>query len=219
LSTPISEEEAIGVENQALIRFQAQAHILLDPCALPDKKDLLGWWALMQHHHAPTRLLDWTKSPFVALYFAVADSYSEDGAVWMFHQEPFMEEESKRFDFEHSVERSDFVDYFQGAGIPEQMFPLVLHRSSPRMAAQQGVFTVCRNVLSNHGNIIYRSLHATRDNFGKCIIPCKQKMRFLRHIETMNITPNSLFPGIDGLGRSVGEFIRMEAQYAVGRLP
>ena len=51
---------------------------------LPEKDDYSGWLFLMQHYGIPTRLLDWTESPLLALYFAVTDEkYSNSsGAVW-----------------------------------------------------------------------------------------------------------------------------------------
>lgn len=59
----------------------------------PDDNDTLGWMALMQHHGAPTRLLDWTYSPFVAAFFALdallsCGEFERKAAVWALSYRP-----------------------------------------------------------------------------------------------------------------------------------
>jgi FRG domain len=68
---------------ELLFRFQRQAYSYIDHP--PPNDDLSSWFALMQHHGVPTRLLDWTESSYVALYFALEEEpQGKEGlsAIW-----------------------------------------------------------------------------------------------------------------------------------------
>ncbi|NJM74514.1 MAG: FRG domain-containing protein [Acaryochloridaceae cyanobacterium RU_4_10] len=78
---PISRRGFLcNAEGRLLKTYKERAHNHLGN--LPSPKDHLGWLALMQHHGAPTRLLDVTRSIFVALYFATLHNDNSDGIVY-----------------------------------------------------------------------------------------------------------------------------------------
>src|ERR1035437_9848006 len=66
-------------EGRILRIFKRKAHQFLEKP--PDLDDDFQWLALMQHHGAPTRLLDFTWSPYVAAFFALERTLA-DGVVW-----------------------------------------------------------------------------------------------------------------------------------------
>lgn len=71
-----------GDEAYHFKHFTARAPARYANC--PDRGDLAGWMFLMQHYGFPTRLLDWSASFAVALWFATENSRSVDGAAESF---------------------------------------------------------------------------------------------------------------------------------------
>jgi hypothetical protein len=85
--------EAADVERKLLKEFKRRAHHYMHP--LPGEGDLMGWLALMQHYGAPTRLLDWTYSFYIATFFALSEATSNPPdkrspcVVWALYRNAF----------------------------------------------------------------------------------------------------------------------------------
>lgn len=87
-----SLERADQIEKIVLREFRRRLHHYSQN--VPSSKEPLRWLSLMQHHGAPTRLLDWTYSIYIAAYFA-AEHGSSDFAVWVVNKE-WLKDEGKR---------------------------------------------------------------------------------------------------------------------------
>lgn len=210
--TGVSEEKAIKVEAHALGEFKSQATLHISPNMLTTTTDLHGWWSLMQDYGAPTRLLDWCESIYVAAYFAVTGEPKADGAVWVVHMNTIMSRLAEKCKCKAELPRRDeWLTQFCTPGAPQMLLFGVRRAKTERMVAQQTIHSVCRNIYGNHGEIIRNcvdELKSDRALFEKITIPADLKMDFLKKLRRMNITANSLFPGLDGLGRSIREFVQ-----------
>ncbi|MEN8242792.1 MAG: FRG domain-containing protein [Chloroflexota bacterium] len=211
----------LEIEKKALREFQKRAHIDTGFCRDLRKDDTLSWWEIMQHYGAPTRLLDWTKSPYIALYYAVENigNTKIDAALFQFnvgHLNFVTEIRNKdggpeKYPLQQigkSIVGEEYEPYLEVIGSP---------RPTDRMVAQQSSFSVCTELLEDHekfaDNIVFNGVHGGEGQsiFTKFIIKGNLKPRFLANLEMMNITANALFPGIDGLGRSISEMARISA--------
>lgn len=196
-------------EKVAIEEFKMHAHLYISSAILDRTTDFGGWWTLMQHYRAPTRVLDWTSSPYVAAYFAVENNWETDGAVWMFGVQNLQTQMTAKYGSIDITE--DQLDrlFFEPTS-PPQIFIIRRNDNTERMIAQQGGFTLCRQPLYNHANAIEEAFIAGHSsNWLKIIIPATLKQEFLRRLRIMNIAANALFPGIDGVGRSVAELLRI----------
>lgn len=213
----IAEDTALELEAKALNEFKSHAHLHLAPNEFSLTKDTISWWTVMQHHGAPTRLLDWTRSIYTAAYFAVTDHLNKDGAIWVVHANSVHAKMREHYgDDTFPKTQKEIQKIFLEAGAPPLLLFTERLSKSERMITQQGFFSVCRNVLGDHGQIIERLFlkQSSKELFRKLIIPQGLKRAFLKKLRSMNVTASSLFPGLDGLVRAVQEFVQLSASEA-----
>src|SRR6516164_8345766 len=84
---PYWKDKPLEAERIIVKEFKRQAHLYTQ--GVPGPNDDVDWLALMRHHGAPTRILDWTKSPYIALFFALQGAITGPGnpAVWILNLE------------------------------------------------------------------------------------------------------------------------------------
>ena len=94
-------------EMQIIEKFQQRASHYLTESTKPE--DIVEWLALMQHHGAPTRLLDWTFSPYIAAYFAL-ERCDNECAIWA------IDHNWIQFETVSKLTKSSITDYKIGGG-------------------------------------------------------------------------------------------------------
>ena len=194
---PLREERALRV-------FRRKAHIYADDSAALN--DTLRCLALMQHHGASTRLLDFTKSPYVAAFFALEEAVG-DAAVYALNT-PALWSAAPHFDGTLTRERIDprvpgnYERYFLHNRLPVLWFgePTEMDR---RLVAQSGLF-VMPGVLDRSIGSILDGYPATDGEplIVKYVLPIAMRALAMNALYRMNVTYASLFPDIEGLARA-----------------
>jgi hypothetical protein len=214
-------EEAIVLEDAARQEFMSRAHLFIEHGHLAKVKTMPCWWALMQHHGAPSRLLDWSASPYVAAYFAAHQAAeAQPGAVWGFchsrlHDAFVRDYGNEPPDLTKTEDEDPTVKELHKALTNPNAEPMIAPLefkffSSARMAEQQGRFTMCLRIHQDHVCIATK----VPTHLKRIVIPHEAKPDFLAELRRMNITAAALFPGVDGLGRSIAELTSLGVRHA-----
>ena len=179
----------------------------------PKFNNRIEWWALMQHYGCPTRLLDWTYSSFIALFFALEDIENpKESALWAIdadwlgkkYREDYPDLASSLSSDPHMSRLSTFKK-FDGKPIVLRLNPFLLHE---RLSVQQGCFLIpgdasksfVKNLIDFSGGE-----DILKKNLFKIKIPHaqeKQRER-LEGLMRKNISRASLFPDIGGYAQSL----------------
>jgi hypothetical protein len=175
------------------------------------------WLAIAQHHGLPTRLLDWTFSPYVALHFATAnvDRFNADGVIWCVNyvvtnqlipdvlRKLLAEEEGFLvFTAEMLAQASPSLRHFDSLS----PHPFVIFMEPPslddRIANQAALFSI----MSSPTAALDRWLIEHPEAFRRIIIPTGLKWEVRDKLDQINITERVLFPGLDGLSQTLRRY-------------
>ena len=154
----------------------------------------------MEHFGAPTRLLDVTLSPYIAVFFAL-ESGSGDCCVYAFNHQEIKISNKQVLGRETYREQQDLV--FTDS---EERFIVVFEPQSNnvRSLAQQGLFLVPSRIEQPFQNLLHEYLQFTDNDIClKFVIPARLRFEGFEILKRMNITSATLFPGIDGFCKSL----------------
>lgn len=184
----------------------------------------LEWFFIMQHYGMPTRLLDWTESYLVALYFAVLDAHENtdtNAAVWMLDAWDFNEQFMKQRSIPSSSDERMVSEYVanETTGVIARNIigepPVVLraNKATPRIAAQKGLFTIHgRNTepllqfvetTNNKGKPSKEGQLSQRIFCKKIIVLGSYKNQILKDLYCAGISHSVLFPEVEGICREL----------------
>ena len=167
------------------------------------------WMTLAQHHGLPTRLLDWTYSPFVAVHFATnqTSKYHLDGVIWAvdFVKVNRLLPEPLLNHLNYAGANAFTIGMLEKAVSDVREFDrlspgeLVVYFEPPsldaRIVNQFALFSVMSSPTSDLDEWLVRH----PDLFRRIIIPKELKWEIRDKLDQANITERMLFPGLDGL--------------------
>ena len=168
-----------------------------------------NWIALAQHHGLPTRLLDWTFSPYVALHFMSEEleHYDKDGVIWCvdFYEARNLlpkkirlkldEKSYKAFSVDILNELCPQIDNFSAVNFGDNLLFFEPPSMDSRIVNQFALFSIMTDPIAK----VDQWLVSHPSLYFRIIIPKDLKWEIRDKLDQANITERVIYPGLDGL--------------------
>jgi hypothetical protein len=196
----------VGIERHILRNFKKYAHR-----DVARGNSFWYWLSVAQHFGLPTRLIDWTYSPQVAMHFATAniERYDIDGVIWAVnyvqaHQllpsplrNALENEGANVFTVEMLTERVTALNDLDALGLEDFVLFFEPPSMEDRIVNQFAFFSIMSDSRHSVDHWLAGHPHLWR----RIIIPAELKWEIRDKLDQSNITERVLFPGLDGLSR------------------
>lgn len=178
-----SKRKNLRIEHELLKRLKLNKPIL--PSELEDSFDFL---IFAQQHSMPTRLLDWTYSPLIALWFACFNKekkkdFSGDGIIYVVDSSSLVD--ARKTSIKYNESENAFASHLDNIGQFQKLIPSPLFN---RLVSQDGIFTVFPN-----------SPKVDELNIIKVMVPSSRKVPILKELGKLKINAYTIFRDFNSL--------------------
>ena len=208
-----STQNVEKVEGFTLNEFKSKFHLYDKSNKIPDTK--LEWLSLMQHYGVPTRLIDFSTSPCVALYFAMEDvdpNKNEDMAIFSIDYRNLIK---TSIDYIKSKDKTFKYDYIETQFKQDEIFKDIIDRFSYeilwvtepnkvnlRLDRQSGCFLLSVCIDKTIQSLLSSKLYEHVD-FIKIIIPINFYKNLFALLEKINLNSKVIYGDLSGLAKSI----------------